>query len=148
MRQAGIVSGQSAANATAFHRVELNPNSRTIQITEFGVSMNGAPNSTLAAVDFTIERSSTVGTGSAGTVVQLLSDVSTALTTTALINNTADGTLVETLHRFYVPVISGIIWVAAPGREFDCIGAEFVSIKNQGSLGASITAESYMVFEE
>lgn len=147
MRPAGIVADQSAANASAFHRIELNP-SRVIQVTEFGISMNGAPNSTLVPVEFTIERSSTAGTGTAGNVIQLYSDTVTALTTTALVENSADGTLVETLHRFYVPVVSGLVWQAAPGREFDCQAAEFVSIKNQAALGASINANCYMVFEE
>jgi len=147
VRPAGIVSDQSAANASAFHRVELNPTT-VIQCTEFGISMNAAPNSTLVPVSFTVERSSTVGTGAAGTVVAMQSDLATAPVTTALVENSADGTLVETLHRMFVPVVSGVIWVAAPGREFDCVAAEFLGIKNQAALGASINAETYIVFEE
>lgn len=147
LRPSGIVSDLSLANATAFNRIELNP-TVVIQITEFGISMNAAPNSTLAPVSFNITRLSTVGTGAAGSVVAMQSDLATAPSTTALVENTADGTLVETLHRLHVPVVSGLIWVAAPGREFDCVAAEFLGLLNEAALGASINANTYMVFEE
>jgi len=146
-RRVGIVADTSAANATAFNRVELNPVD-TIQATEFGISMNGAPNSTLVPVSFRVKRTSTVGTGAAGAVVQLQSDQTTVLGTTALVENTADGTLVEELHKLYVPVVTGVIWVAAPGREFDCVAAEFLGIQNEAALGAAINANVYIVFEE
>lgn len=147
VRPAGIVADQSAANASAFNRVELNP-STVIQCTEFGISHNGAPNSTLIPVGYRLKRTSTAGTGAAGTVVAMQSDLATAPTTTALVENSADGTLVEELHRLFVPVVSGMIWIAAPGREFDCQAAEFLGLQNTAALGASINAETYMVFEE
>lgn len=147
VRPVGIVSDLSAANATAFNRIELNP-TNVIQITEFGISMNGAPNSTLVPVEFTVRRMTTVGTGSAGTVVPLNSNFTAALTTTALVENSADGTLSAELHRLFVPVVSGVIYVAAPGREFDCLAAQFLAIKNITALGASINADTYIVFEE
>lgn len=147
VRNVGMVGDLSAANATAFNRVEINPTT-VIQVTEFGISMNGAPNSVLAPVEFNVQRMSTVGTGTAGTVVPLNSNFTTALVSTALVENSADGTLSATLHRLYVPVVSGVIWVAAPGREFDCLAAQFLGIKNMGALGASINADVYVVFEE
>jgi len=145
--RAGMVGDLSAAAATAFNRVELNPVD-VIDITEFGISQNGAPNSTLVPTEFTVQRMSTVGIGAAGTVVQLRTDQATALGTTALVENTADGTLQDTLHRLFVPVVSGVIWVAAPGREFDCQAADFLGIKNTAALGASIQSDIYIVFEE
>jgi len=147
IRAAGIVSDTSAAAATAFNRVELNP-TKVIQVTEFGISMNAAPNSVLVPTSFRVKRTSTVGTGTGGTVVALQSDLTTAPTTTALVENSADGTLVEELHKLYVPVVSGVIWVAAPGREFDCQAAEFLGIQNEAALGASINANVYVVWEE
>lgn len=147
LHPAGIVSDLSAANASAFNRVELNPTT-VIQITELGISMNAAPNSTLVPVEFNLKRTSTAGTGSAGTVVKVRKDLSAALATSALVENSADGTLADVLHRWFVPVVSGLIWVAAPGREPDVQAAEFMGIQNVAALGASINAACYMVFEE
>jgi len=143
---AGIVSDLSAANATAFNRVELNP-ATVIHVTEIGISMNGAPNSTLVPVEFNLRRTSTTGTGAAGTVVKIDSSTG-ALGTTALVENTADGTAGDFLHRWFVPVVSGMIWVAAPNREPDCTAALFIGVLNVAALGASINATTYMVFEE
>lgn len=143
---AGIVSDLSAANATAFNRIELNPTT-VIFVTELGISMNGAPNSTLVPVEFNLRRTSTVGTGAAGTVVKISSN-STTLVTTALVENTADGTPGDFLHRWFVPVVSGVIWVAAPNREPDCTAALFIGLLNVAALGASINATTYMVWEE
>jgi hypothetical protein len=143
---AGIVSDLSAANATAFNRIELNP-TIVIHATEVGISMNGAPNSTLVPVEFNLRRTSTVGTGAAGTVVKVDSQ-SNALVTTALVENTADGTAGDFLHRWFVPVVSGVIWVAAPNREPDCTAALFLGLLNIAALGASISAATYIVFEE
>ena len=143
---AGIVSDLSAATATAFNRIELNPTT-VIQVTEIGISMNGAPNSTLAPVEFNLRRTSTVGTGTAGTVVKVSSQSNT-LVTTALVENSADGTPGDFLHRWFVPVVSGVIWVAAPNREPDCTAALFLGLLNVAALGASINATTYMVFEE
>ena len=143
---AGIVSDLSAANATAFNRIELNP-TIVIHATEIGISMNAAPNSTLVPVEFNLRRTSTVGTGAAGTVVKVDSQ-SNALVTTALVENTADGTAGDFLHRWFVPVVSGLIWVAAPNREPDCTAALFLGLLNVAALGASINAATYIVFEE
>lgn len=149
MRPVGIVSDQSAANATAFNRVELNPATGiAIQVTEIGISMNGAPNSTLVPPSFVAKRTSTVGTGAAGTVVKMNDELVTGLQTTALVENTADGTLQDALHRWFVPVVSGMVWVAAPGREMDCQPADFIGIQNEAALGAAINANVYVVFEE
>lgn len=147
LHPAGIVSDLSAANASAFNRVELNPTT-VIQCTEVGVSMNAAPNSTLAPIEFNLKRTSTAGTGSAGTVVKVRKDLTAALVTTALVENSADGTLADVLHRWFVPVVSGMIWVAAPNREPDVQAAEFLGIQNVSALGASINAACYMVWEE
>lgn len=143
---AGIVSDLSAANASAFNRIELNP-VVLIHCTEIGISMNAAPNSTLVPVEFNLKRTTTVGTGTAGTVGEIHS-LGTAPQATALVENTADGTLGVVLHRWFVPVVSGVIWVAAPNREPDCIAAEFLGIPNVTALGASINAACYMIWEE
>ena len=147
LHPAVLVSDLSAANATAFNRIELNPTT-VIQLTEFGVSMNAAPNSTLVPVEFNIKRTTTVGTGAAGTAVKVRKDLAATLATTALVENTADGTLADVLHRLFVPVVSGVIWVAAPGREPDCQAAEFLGLINISALGASINAACYMIAEE
>lgn len=146
---AGIMADQSAAAATAFPRVELNPVARTIFVTEFGISMNAAPNSTAVPNSFRVYRNTLVATGSAGAAVKLQTDLATALDAGGLVECSAIGAgTVTELHRLYVPVVSGVIWVAAPGREFDCIAAEFVGIQNQAALPAAINAEVYMVWEE
>lgn len=147
VRPVGTVNDLSAAAATAFNRIELNP-STTIQLTEFGVSHNAAPNSTDVPVEYNIQRMSTVGTGTGGTVVKMQDDLAAALTTTALVENSADGTLQDTLHRVFVPVVSGVIWVAAPGREIDCVAADFLGVKNISALPSGINAACYVVFEE
>lgn len=146
LHTAGIVSDLSAANATAFNRIEINP-VVLIHCTEIGISMNAAPNSTLVPVEFNLKRTTTVGTGAAGTVVEIHSQ-GTAPQATALVENTADGTLGAVLHRWFVPVVSGVIWVAAPNREPDCIAAEFLGLQNVAALGASINAATYLVWEE
>ena len=143
---AGLISDLSAANATAFNRIEINP-TLTIHLTEVGVSMNAAPNSTLVPVEFNLKRTTTVGTGTAATVVEVHS-LGTAPGATGLVENTADGTLGAVLHRWFVPVVSGMIWVAAPNREPDCIAAEFLGIQNVAALGASINAACYAIWEE
>lgn len=147
LHPAGIVSDLSAANASAFNRIELNP-TEVIQATEIGISMNAAPNSTLVPVEFNLKRTTTVGTGAAATVVKLRKDLTEALSTTGLVENTADGTLADVLQRWFVPVVSGLIWVAAPNREVDVQAAEFLGLQNVAALGASINAACYMVWEE
>lgn len=147
LHPAGIVSDLSAANASAFNRIELNPTT-VIQLTEVGISMNAAPNSTLVPVEFNLKRTTAVGTGAAGTVVKVRKDLTAALGTTALVENTADGALADVLHRWFVPVVSGLIWVAAPNREPDVQAAEFLGVQNVAALGAAINAACYLVFEE
>ena len=148
LHPAGIVSDLSAAAATAFHRIELNPTT-VVQITEIGISMNAAPNSTAVPVEFILRRNTLVGTGAAGTVVKVRSDLAAALATTVLVENTADGAgTITPLHRWFVPVVSGVIWVAAPNREPDCIAAEFMGLLNATALPAGINATCYMVEEE
>lgn len=142
---AGIVQDLSAANAGATHRIELNGVAVTTIVTEVGISMNAAPNSTLVPVQFQLQRTSLVGTGTAGTVVKLNQYVPSC---TALVENSADGTLVDSCHTWFVPVVSGVIWVAAPGREIDFTAAQFMGLKNMAALGASINAATYVCFEE
>lgn len=147
LHPAGIISDLSAANASAFNRIELNP-TEVVQATELGISMNAAPNSTLVPVEFNLVRNSAVGTGAAATVVKVRKDLTEALSSTGLVENTADGALADTLHRWFVPVVSGIIWVAAPNREPDVQAAEFLGILNVSALGASINAACYLIWEE
>jgi len=142
---AGLVQDLSAANATAFNRLEINAVAVTTIVTEVGISMNGAPNSTLVPVQFQLQRMSTAGTGAAGTVVKINQYVPSQ---TALVENTADGTLVDSCHTWFVPVVSGVIWVAAPNREPDFTAAQFMGLKNIAALGASINAACYIVCEE
>lgn len=137
----------SAAAATAFNRIELNPG-EIIHLTEFGISMDGPANNTDTPIEFNIQRMSTVGTGSAGTVVKVQEDTTSSLVTTALVSNTADGTLVDTMHRVFCPVVSGILWTAAPDRSIDCKAANFLGLKNISALPSGRKAALYMVFEE
>jgi len=148
MRPTGICSDLSDTAAPSEERIQLGPVSKAIYVTEFGISLNAAPNSTVAPVEWNIRRDSTAATGSAGTIVKL-NDVSpTALTTAAIVEAATDGSVVEVLHRLFVPNVSGVIWVAAPGREFDCLDAEFIAIDNVAGLGTGIFACTYMVWEE
>ena len=147
LHPAGIVSDLSGANASAFNRIELNPTT-VILATEIGISMNAAPNSTLVPVEFNLKRTTAVGTGAAATIVKLRKDLTAALATTGLVENTVDGALADVLHRWFVPVVSGLIWVAAPNREPDVQAAEFLGLQNVAALGAAINAATYMVWEE
>lgn len=148
LRPSGICSDLSAPNAAVGARIELNP-AAVISLTEVGISMNGAPNSTLVPVEFDITRASAAATGgSAGTIVKVRKDLTAALGTASTVENTSAGTVTDTLHRFFVPVVSGMIWVAAPGREPDVQAAEFMAINSIAALGASINAACYLVWEE
>lgn len=148
LRPSGIASDLSATNAGLGARIELNP-AAVISLVEIGVSMNGAPNSTLVPVEFDITRASVAATGgTGGTVVKMRKDLTAALGTACTVENTTAGTLTDTLHRFFVPVVSGMIWVAAPGREPDVQAAEFMAVNSIAALGASINAAVYMVWEE
>lgn len=146
-RTIGICSDLSANTASAFNRIELNP-VRNIYVTEFGISLNAAPNSTVAPVEWNINRMSAVSTGTPGIIVKMNDDNSEALVTTSLVECTVAGTTQDFMHRLFVPNVSGVIWVAAPGREFDCVAADFVGVANIAALGASIAAAVYIVWEE
>lgn len=145
--RAGIVSDESAAAATAFNRIELNPTD-TINITEFAISHDGPANNTDVPVRYDLQRHTAVGTGAAATVNKINDDVTASLGTTGLVENTADGTLADTLHMLFVPIVSGIIWVARPGNEPDCKAAEFMGLKNQVALPSGRKAATHMVFAE
>lgn len=145
--RAGIVSVESAAAATAFNRIELNPTD-VIDICEIAISHDGPANNTDVPVRYRLRRTSTVGTGTAATPVKLRKDGAQALATTALKDNTADGTAVEDLHFFFVPIVSGILWVARPGLEFDCVAAEFLGLQNVSALPAGRKAATHIVFRE
>ncbi len=146
IRPSGIVSDLTATGAGAFMRIELNPVANIV-INELGISMNAAPNSTDVPQEFLVRRNSAVSTGAAGTVVNL-EDGGVVLGTTALVDCTADGAVQDELHRFFVPVVTGMIWVAAPGREFNCAAADFVGFRNELILATGVAATSYLVFEE
>lgn len=150
LRPAGIISDQSATAATAFPRIELDPAAgRSCVVTEFGISHDGPANNTDAPATYRIYRNTLVGTGAAGTEVKMLTNHADALETTALVECTAIGAgTVTNLHRLFVPIVSGVIWVAAPGREFDCIPAEFVGIQNETAIPSGRLAATYMVWEE
>lgn len=149
-RMAAIISDTSAAAATAFPRLELDPvANRTIQVTEFGISHDAAANNTDKPVDYRIYRNTLVGIGAAGTEVKLTTALADAIQTTALVELTAiGGGTVTDLQKLFVPTVSGVIWVAAPGRELDCIPAEFIGIQNNAALPTGIIANTYMVWEE
>ena len=153
IRPVGILGFQTQAAATAFPQIELDPVD-LINIVELGISLNAAPNSILAPVSWVVQRQSTGGTGGTAQVVQpLIAGLSTALGTLAKTHQagtpfTADGTTQDELHRFFVPNVSGMIWVAAPGREFDCEAADFMQLDLPVALGSGIQAETYFVFEE
>ena len=151
-RPAGIVSDLSAANATALSRIELDPaTGLPIHVTEIGISMNAAPNSTLVPVEFNLKRTSTAATTkTAFTPDKIYRETVTALNTTSSVEVTgSEGTIIgNPLHRWFVPVVSGLIWVAAPGSEPDAQPGDFMALQNIAALGASINAACYMVFEE
>lgn len=152
VRPAGISGIQTAAAFAAQAIIELIAlTGRTIQITEFGVSCNGAANDTQVPSEFSARRHTALGTG--GTTVApvaLQDDLGTALDTTARQNVTGVATVGDTLHQFAVPNVSGMIWVAAPGREFSQVGSGTLSIGvgNIDTLQTAIQASVYMVFEE
>ena len=147
-RPVGIVSINDQASVVASNLISLNP-TRVIQIVEFGVSMNESPDGSSEPGRFEIRRLSTDGSvGGAATVVKMHDDFGAALTTTAREGDTTLGTVQDTLHQFYAPTVSGMIWVAAPGREFDCGAADFLALTLQTTLGAGVDLSAYTVFEE
>jgi hypothetical protein len=147
----GIITDTGAANASAFPRVELNAYASvaasSIYVTEVGISHNAAANSTVVPVDYQLYRNTLVATGTTATIEALRA--SDTIITTGLVECSAQGAgTIDLMHKWYVPVVSGMIWVAAPGREIDCPAASFIGVENQGALGASINANVYMIFEE
>jgi hypothetical protein len=155
VRPAGIVSFQSAATEGARTTVALNPiNGVTVQLTEVGISGNAAPNDTTAPKSWAIKRTGTaLPTATAQTPEKMQSDLGGTLQTAGLVNATVEGTLIGTrLHRWYVPNVSGMIWVAAPGREIDQTdgGANLLALclEHEAALSSGVQADSYMVFEE
>jgi hypothetical protein len=149
IRIGGIAAHDHASTVDAFQTIELNPAS-TIQVTELGISHNAAANDTNTPALYSLLRTSTAGTGTAFTATRLqpVHDIVGAPVTTALENLTANGTVVGTLHSWYVPTVSGVIWVAAPGREVDCLAAEFIGINVETAPAAGIANTTYMVWEE
>jgi len=153
-RPAGIVSFQTNAAATAFPQIEIDAAANiTIQVTEIGISQNGPPNATDTPPDWSLRRASAGGAGgTAITPAKMQADTTTTLQTTAKSHGgtpfTTQGTLQDQLHRWFVPIVTGMIWVAAPGREVDCEGADFIQLMNVAALPASRAANVYIVFEE
>ena len=152
VRPAGISSIQTAAAFAAQCIIELTAlTGRTIQVTEFGVSCNGAANNTTVPSEFSARRHTTAGTGGTTTAPTVLQDdLGTALDTTARQNCTGAAAVGGVLHQFVVPNVSGMIWVAAPGREFSQVGSGTLTIGvgNIDTLQTGIQASVYMVFEE
>jgi hypothetical protein len=155
VRPAGIVSFNSAAAETARTVVALNPIAGvTIQCTEVGISLNAAPNSTVAPSEFAIKRTGTaLPTATTQAPEKMQSDLGGTLQTAGLVNATVEGTLIgNRLHRWYVPNVSGMIWVAAPGREFDMTdggtNVQALCLEHIAALPASVQADSYLVYEE
>lgn len=153
IRPVGVVGLQTVAAAGAVTQIELDPAvGITIQVTEIGISHNGAPNDTSQAPEYHVRRNSAAGTGGiAFTVVKGQSDIGTAIQTVAKVGTTVftvDGTLVEVIRRWFVPIVSGMIWVAAPGREYDCLPAQFFTIRLNTALPASRNGDIDLIFEE
>ncbi len=148
VRPTGIATNDSDALIAA-NRIEINP-STVIQVTEVSISGDQAPNSTLAPTLFKLMRLSAAGTGgTAGTIVALQDDLATALG--SAYNEDVDGTLgtpADVLHGWHVPSVSGIIWVAAPGREFDCKPAEFIALQHAAAIPATVVYTSYVIWQE
>lgn len=151
-RPAGISSIQTADAFSAQAIIELIAGAgRTIQVTEVGISCDGAANDTGAPSQFSLRRHTTIGTGGGSTAPTVLQDdLGTALDTTANQNLTGAAAVGGIMHIWTVPVVSGMIWVAAPGREVSQVGSGTLSIGvgNVDNLASGIAAAVYMVFEE
>lgn len=149
VRPVGIINAVGTAVVVAQNVISLNPVNAVDQCTEFGISMNDGPDSVQEAGNFSIRRLSADGSGgAAATIVPMQDDLAAGLTSTGRVNDTTLGTTADILHRLYVPVVSGVIWVAAPGREFDVKAAEFLVIRNEASLPAGVDLNAYLVWEE
>jgi hypothetical protein len=128
--------------------VEINADPQPIYFTEFGISINGAPNSTEPPVQFTLRRSTAAGTGGTAGTVSPLIDGEADVDSTALEDVTVVGSLDANLHTVMVPAVSGVIWVAAPGREFSCVAINFMGINNVDAVPSGLEAAVYIVWEE
>lgn len=148
MRRIGSIHKEAAAAAPAFHRIELNPVS-VIELKEFGVISDEPPNSTIDAHPFELRRTSTVGSGGGpGTVVPASDEQVTALTTTAIVDNTADGTPEASLLGFYLDMARGFVYPVDPHFPFDCSPANFLGLRNEIVMGGGIKVRTWMIFEE
>jgi len=144
-----VIPGISAAGATAFNRVELNPASnRPVLIHQVSVTLDGPPNSAVVGTEFMLRRLSTVGTGAAAVIKAIREGHATAIQATGLKNNTADGTQTDVLHEWFVPVVGGLIIPFAPDERPGCSPANFIALRNVTALDGSRKAATYMVFEE
>jgi hypothetical protein len=152
MRPAGIASIVTADAFGPQCVIELiAATGRTIQITEFGISHDGPANNTDDPASWSARRHTTLGTGGTTTApVALQDDLGTALDTTSRQNCTGGAAVGGTLHKLFVPIVSGVIWVAAPGREFSQVGSGTLSIGIGpiAALPTGIAANAWMVFEE
>ena len=147
-RAAGVISFTQSPSIAARSEVQVDPVVVDCQIVEVGMSHNAPANNTDAPLAYRFKRTSTVGTKTTQAPVSLQSGRTTALSTLGNVDHTVEGSLVEELHQFYVPTVSGLVWVAAPGREIDCIPAEFFSVERETATPAAFGAQTYLVFEE
>ncbi|KKN70759.1 hypothetical protein LCGC14_0427540 [marine sediment metagenome] len=145
----GIIKGISVAGGTAFNRVELAPAAnRPVKIHQVSITLDGPPNSSVVGTQFDLQRMSTVGTGTPATIKPVREEDATALQSTGLVNNTADGTTADLLHGWFVPVIGGLIIPFDPDERPDCSPGNFMGVQNVAALDGSRKAATYMVFEE
>jgi hypothetical protein len=145
IRIAGMAKYDHAATIDAFQTLVIDPATR-VEVVEVGISHNGAANDTNTPGLYGIIRTTTAGTGTGGTVVNM-HDGLVAPASTVDENMTANGTGADVAHSWYVPTVSGMIWVAAPGREIDCIAAEWIGI-NVITAPSVVANTTYIVWEE
>lgn len=155
-RKAGIASIQTAAATGQGLRPQITTGNlgHNAYITEIGISHNGAANDTSVPPSWELVRSSASGSGgdAASALQPLLTHIYTTFSTD-YDNSVATAAGTEhILHHWYVPTVSGMIWVAAPGREIDVDSpAEnhgYVGLHNEAALPASISANNYIIVEE
>jgi hypothetical protein len=130
--------------------IELDPDVTSgLSLTEFGISGDEAPNSTGTPGQFQIVRKSVAGGGgTSGLNAAPVNDTNgVTLTTSTRTIPTSLGTITDVMHRLMVPAVSGVIWVAAPGREITCLIAAFLCLHTAVQPSAGIHA-AYMVWEE
>jgi hypothetical protein len=141
-----MITLSRAASGTAISVLQINPGNYA-QVTEVGISHNAPANNTDDPVRYNMVRSVTTGgTFSAQTPVDLVDGV-VVLTTggdTATVEPTGD----SVMHQWCVPTVSGMIWVAAPGREIGCAAANWIQLEQMDAATAAYESELYLVFEE